>query len=226
LTITECGFSLPVPILHSESFDMTLASLATYCIALAIAVAIPGPGVMALIGTALGGGLKRAIPMIAGIAFGDVTWLALAVLGLAAVAEVYAEAFVIIRYIGVAYLLYLAWKFWTNTSSLKTEQVDNKKTAFASALNGYVITMGNPKAMLFYLALLPVLLDLTAIGVAEFAMIIPATYLTLFVVLLPYAMLASGAREWLKSSQVYKIMNRTAAALIGTAAIVIGLRAH
>ena len=205
---------------------MTFASLATYCVALAIAVAIPGPGVMALIGTSLGGGLKRAVPMIAGIALGDVTWLVLAVLGLAAVAEVYAEAFTIIRYIGVAYLLYLAYKFWTNTSALKTEQVDNKRTAFASALNGYVITMGNPKAMLFYLALLPVLLDLTTIGLSDFALIVPATYATLFIVLLPYALLASGAREWLKSSNVYKMMNRTAAALIGTAAIAIGLRAH
>lgn len=205
---------------------MSFASLATYCIALAIAVAIPGPGVMALIGTSLGGGLKKAIPMIAGIAFGDVTWLAFAVLGLAAVAEVYADAFTIIRYIGVAYLLFLAWKFWTNTSELKSEQVDNRRTAFASALNGYIITLGNPKAMLFYLALLPVLLDLTSISVTDFAMIIPATYITLFVVLLPYALLASGARDWLKSSRVFKIMNRTAAALIGTAAIIIGLRAH
>lgn len=205
---------------------MTFASLATYCVALAIAVAIPGPGVMALIGTALGGGLKRAIPMIAGIAFGDVTWLVLAVLGLAAIAELYAEAFTVIRYIGVAYLLYLAWKFWTSNSTLKAEEVTTKRTAFAAMLNGYLITMGNPKAMLFYLALLPVLLDLTTIGLAEFAMIIPATYVILFVVLMPYALLASGAREWLKSSNVYKMMNRTAAALIGTAAIIIGLRAH
>lgn len=205
---------------------MTFASLATYCVALAIAVAIPGPGVMALIGTALGGGLKRAIPMIAGIAFGDVTWLILAVLGLAAIAELYAEAFTVIRYIGVAYLLYLAWKFWTSNATLKAEEVTTKRTAFAAMLNGYLITMGNPKAMLFYLALLPVLLDLTTIGLTEFAMIIPATYVILFVVLMPYALLASGAREWLKSSNVYKMMNRTAAALIGTAAIVIGLRAH
>ncbi len=205
---------------------MTPAALATYCIALAIAVGIPGPGVMALIGTALGGGLKRAVPMIAGIAFGDVTWLALAVLGLAAISEIYAEAFTVIRYLGVAYLLYLAWKFWTNTGELRSEQVDNKRSAFSSMLNGYVITMGNPKAMLFYLALLPVLIDLNTIGLVEFATIIPATYVVLFLVLMPYALLASGAREWLKSSRVFRIMNRTAAALIGTAAIVIGLRAH
>jgi len=205
---------------------MAFASLATYCVALAIAVAIPGPGVMALIGTALGGGLKRAVPMIAGIAFGDVTWLTLAVLGLAAISEIYAEAFTVIRYIGVAYLLYLAWKFWTNTSELKAEKADTKRTAFAAALNGYLITMGNPKPMLFYLALVPVMIDLSAVGAAEFAMIIPATYVVLFVVLMPYALLATGAREWLKSTSVYKIMNRTAAALIGTAAIVIGLRAH
>ncbi len=70
------------------------------------------------------------------------------------------------------------------------------------------------------------MIDLTAIGPAEFAMIIPVTYTILFVVLMPYALLATGAREWLKSTSVYKIMNRTAAALIGTAAIVIGLRAH
>ncbi|MFT6659960.1 LysE family translocator [Maritalea sp.] len=205
---------------------MTFASFATYCIALAIAVVIPGPGVMALIGTALGGGLKRAMPMIIGIAFGDATWLTMAVLGLAAISEVYAEAFTIIRYLGVAYLLYLAWKFWTNTSELKAEEGASKRSAFASLLNGYLITMGNPKPMLFYLALVPVILDLSAFGPTELSLVVVATFVVLVVVLTPYALLASGAREWLKSSRVYKIMNRTAAALIGTAAIVIGLRAH
>jgi len=205
---------------------MTIASVAAYCIALGIAVIIPGPGVMALIGTALGGGLKRAMPMIIGIAFGDATWLALAVLGLAAISELYADAFTVIRYIGVAYLLYLAWKFWTNTGELKAAEGNSKRSAFAAMLNGYLVTMGNPKAMFFYLALVPVLLDLSAIGVQEFALLIPLTFAVLVVSLSPYAMLASGAREWLKSSRVYKIMNRTAAAIIGTAAIAIGLRAH
>ncbi|MGJ8529893.1 LysE family translocator [Maritalea sp.] len=205
---------------------MTLAALATYCIALAIAVAIPGPGVMALIGTALGGGLKRAMPMIVGIALGDATWLTMAVLGLAAISEIYADAFTVIRYLGVAYLLYLAYKFWTNSSELKAEEGASKRSSFASLLNGYLITMGNPKPMLFYLALVPVILDLSAFGPREFAVVIPSTFCVLLIVLTPYALLASGAREWLKSSHVYKIMNRTAAALIGTAAIVIGLRAH
>jgi len=205
---------------------MTFASFATYCIALAIAVAIPGPGVMALIGTALGGGLKRAMPMIIGIALGDATWLTMAVLGLAAVSEIYAEAFTIIRYLGVAYLLYLAYKFWTNTSELKAEEGVSKRSGLASMLNGYLITMGNPKPMLFYLALVPVILDLSAFGISELSIVVVATFFVLVTVLTPYALLASGAREWLKSSHVYKIMNRTAAALIGTAAIVIGLRAH
>ena len=205
---------------------MTFATLATYCIALAIAVAIPGPGVLALIGTALGGGLKRAMPMIIGIAFGDTTWLVMAVLGLAAISELYAEAFTVIRYIGVAYLLFLAWKFWTNTSELKADEGSSKRSGFASMLNGYLITMGNPKPMFFYLALVPVLLDLSAYGAGELSIVVVATFFILVTVLTPYALLASGAREWLKSSRVYKIMNRTAAALIGTAAIVIGLRAH
>jgi threonine/homoserine/homoserine lactone efflux protein len=205
---------------------MTTVSLIAYCIALAIAVAIPGPGIMALLGTALGRGFKPAFAMLIGITFGDLTWLTLAILGLAAVSELYADAFLVAKIIGAAYLLYLAYKFWMSSDTPKKTEVVNKRGIFALTLNGYIICLSNPKPILFYLALAPVLLDMSAITLSDYFVILGCTAAILLLVAVPYLLLAAGAREWLSSTRVYKWMNRSAAVIIGAAALAIGFRAH
>lgn len=205
---------------------MTTVSLITYCVALAIAVAIPGPGIMALLGTALGRGFKPAFAMLLGITLGDLTWLTLAILGLAAVSELYADIFLVAKLIGAAYLLYLAYRFWKSSDAPHASEAVNKSGIFALMLNGYVVCLSNPKPILFYLALAPVLLDMSAITLADYVVILSCTASILLLVALPYLLLAAGAREWLSSTRVYKWMNRTAAVIIGAAALAIGFRAH
>ena len=85
-----------------------------YAAALAIAAVIPGPGVAALVGQALGGSFRSCFFFLAGLALGDVVYLTVAVAGLAAVASLFSGAVVIIKILSGAYLLYLAWQFWIN----------------------------------------------------------------------------------------------------------------
>ena len=84
-----------------------------YVIALAIACAIPGPGVTASVGTALGSGFRPALVFVTGIVFGDLTYLTFAVLGLTAIATVFSGFFTVVKFAGAAYLLYLAWRIAT-----------------------------------------------------------------------------------------------------------------
>ena len=79
----------------------------------ALAVATPGPGIAAIIARSLAHGSKGAPAFIAGFMIGDLTWFAIAATGLAALARTAATLFVAIKWAGVAYLLYLAWKLWT-----------------------------------------------------------------------------------------------------------------
>ena len=91
---------------------MTLAGFITYSGALALAAAIPGPGVTALVARALGSGFRSSLFMALGLILGDLTYLTAVVLGLAIVAQTFGTVFLVIKWLGVLYLAWLAWNFW------------------------------------------------------------------------------------------------------------------
>ena len=89
---------------------MDLAGLVVFSTALFIGAASPGPGVAAIVARVLGRGTKGAVAFTTGVAIGDVVWLTFAVVGLATLAHAFHGVFVAIKWAGIAYLLYLAWK--------------------------------------------------------------------------------------------------------------------
>eukprot|EP01133_Synstelium_polycarpum_P025370 gene25370-30455_t len=160
---------------------MTLAGFIAYSGALAIAAAIPGPGLTALIARALGSGFRSALFMSLGLVLGDLTYLTAVV-------------------------------FWT--AGISAEKIEAKRGsggALASVLSGLAVTLGNPKTMIFYIALTPTLIDLHAITPTDYALLASVTVVTLLVVLVPYLALASKARWFLQSPRALKRLNRTAA---------------
>ena len=92
---------------------MDLAGLLLFSSALFIAAASPGPGIAAIVARVLGRGPRDAIAFSIGVALGDVVWLTFAILGLAALAQAFHGVFLVIKYAGAAYLLYIAYKLWT-----------------------------------------------------------------------------------------------------------------
>ena len=204
---------------------MTLSGFLAYSGALAVAAAIPGPGVTALVARALGSGFRSSLFMSFGLIFGDLTYLTAVVLGLAFVAQTFGTVFLIIKWLGVAYLAWLGWQFWT--SGITAEKVEAKKSGggpLSSFLAGYALTIGNPKTMIFYLALTPTLVDLRTITVTDYAVLACLTVVTLIVVLMPYLALASKARWFLSTPRALKALNRTAASFMMGAAAVIAAR--
>jgi len=204
---------------------MTLAGFITYSGALAIAAAIPGPGVTALVARALGSGFRSSLFMAFGLVLGDLVYLTAVVLGLALVAQTFGTVFLIIKWLGVAYLAWLAWTFWT--SGITPETVEARKAkggATASFLAGLTVTLGNPKTMIFYLALTPTLVDLRTITLADYGILAACTVAVLLVVLAPYLVLAAKARWFLRTPRALKALNRTAAAFMAGAAAAIATR--
>lgn len=92
---------------------MTLTTLLAYATALFIAAAIPGPGMTAIVARALGSGFRETFFMGLGLVLGDMIYLTGVILGLAFVAQTFQEAFMVLKFAGAAYLLYIAWKLWT-----------------------------------------------------------------------------------------------------------------
>lgn len=204
---------------------MTLTGFIAYSAALGIAAAIPGPGLTALVARALGSGFRSALAMSFGLMLGDLTYLTAVVLGLAFVAQTFGMVFLAIKWLGVAYLAFLGWRFWT--SGITPETVEAKRGRgglMSSFIAGLAVTLGNPKTMIFYLAITPTIVDLKTITLADYGILVALTVIVLLVVLVPYLALATKARGLLKSPRALRALNRTAAAFMVGAAAAIAAR--
>lgn len=204
---------------------MTLAGFLTYAGALAIAAAIPGPGIVAIVARALGSGFRSSVFMAFGLILGDLTYLTAVISGLALLAQTFGTAFLVIKWAGVAYLAWLAWTFWS--SGITAEKVNAEQSrdgAFASLLSGLLVTLGNPKVMVFYVAITPTIIDIATISLVDYGVLMAITTMVLLVVLVPYLMLAAKARWFLATPQALKALNRSAAMIMAGAAAAIAFR--
>lgn len=203
---------------------MTIASLFTYAAALFVAALIPGPGITALVARALGQGFRTSYPMAFGLILGDLFYLTAVILGLAWIAQSFGLVFMAIKYLGAAYLAFLAWKLWNTGMQIAVSEERRPLDALKCFLSGVTLTLGNPKAMLFYIGIVPVLLDLSKIDLEDYLILAGTTSLVLIMVTIPYMMLAGKARDWLAKPEKMRMLNRTAAVFIGGAAAMIVAR--
>src|SRR5437016_5165823 len=148
---------------------MSLTILAVFAVALFVNAGLPGPSVAALVARVLTRGWRSVLPFLAAMWIGEAIWLGAAVFGLNAVAERFYLGFTVIKYLGCAYLLYLAYRMWTAPVHVKEGELPKGGSAPAMFMSGMAITLGNPKLMVFYLALLPSLVDLARISLAGWA---------------------------------------------------------
>ncbi|WP_243369374.1 LysE family translocator [Microvirga solisilvae] len=204
---------------------MEPAGLILFSSALFIAAASPGPGIAAIVARVLGRGPKGAIPFSIGIAFGDVVWLTFAVLGLAALAQTFHGVFLVVKYAGAAYLLYIAYKLWTTPVEARDVAAEEKtEHPLKLLLGGLALTLGNPKTIVFYLALLPTFLDLTKITMLGYLELAVATLAVLAVVFGGYIVLAARARRLFTSPKAIRILNRTTGTVMAGAAAAVAAR--
>lgn|SRR6478735_810790 len=204
---------------------MDLAGLLLFSSALFIAAASPGPGIAAIVARVLGRGPRDAIAFSIGVALGDVVWLTFAILGLAALAQAFHEVFLVIKYAGAAYLLYIAYKIWTAPAVARDVTAEERAEHPARLLlGGLALTLGNPKTIVFYLALLPTILDLTRITALGFAELVAATLTVLGVVFAGYIVLAARARQLFTTPKAIRILNRTTGAMLAGAAAAVASR--
>ena len=202
-----------------------LAALLVFASALFVAAASPGPGIAAIVARVLGRGMRGAIAFTAGVALGDVVWLTVAILGLAAVAQTFHGVFLAIKYAGVAYLLYLAWKLWTAPVAAHDVDADTSDVKPVRLfLAGLAVTMGNPKVMVFYLALLPHIIDLTHVTIAGWLALSAVTLSVLALVFGAYVGLAARTRRLFTSPRALRAINRGTGAVMASAAVAIAAK--
>ena len=203
---------------------MTLASLLVFATTLFVAAGSPGPSIAALVARVLSRGARDVLPFLLAMWVGEAIWLSLAVAGLAAIAESFQPVFVAIKWIGVGYLLYLAWKMWFSEPAEPGEAIPESRSALKMFVAGLTVTLGNPKIMIFYVALLPSIIDLAGVTPVGWLELLGAMFLTLVVVHLSWVMLAARARQFLRSRRAVRIANRVSAGTMAGAAAAIAAR--
>lgn len=202
---------------------MDIDRLLVFAAAYLAVVILPGPAVTALLARVLARGPGGAAGFIAGIAAGALIWLAIAAAGLAALAAAFAPIFVVIRYAGAAYLLWLAWKLWTAPAQHLDARsaAGNDKSQF---LTGLAINLGNPKAIVFFLALLPSVVDLGGLSLVAFGELAAVVVVIVMGVFGGYTLLAIRARRLFRSARAIRLVNRGSGIAVAGAAAAIATR--
>jgi threonine/homoserine/homoserine lactone efflux protein len=198
---------------------VSLYGLAVFCIVYALAVASPGPGVAAVLARSLARGAQGAPAFIAGFLVGDLVWFIIAVTGLAAIAQTAQAVFVVIRFAGAAYLLYLACRLWTAPARpLEADAVEPAQKPSRLFLGSLALTLGNPKTVVFFLALLPSVVDLASLTLVGFLEIAAVIVIVLPLVLGAYVAAGARARRFFRSTRAVRNLNRgTGVAMAGAA---------
>lgn len=194
---------------------ITLADAALYAGALFILFLTPGPVWVALIARAMSGGFHAAWPLALGVVVGDILWPLIAVLGVTWLVSVFADFMAVLRWVACA--TFLVMGFFLIRHRDKTIASDNRLTRpgmWAGFLAGVAVILGNPKAVLFYMGVLPGFFDLTRLTWPDIALI---CFLSMIVPLVGNLILSKfidRARRVLTSPKALRRMNVTAGILL------------
>jgi homoserine/homoserine lactone efflux protein len=196
---------------------MNLHLFLAYCLAVAILVLIPGPVVTLVVANSLSQGSRSGLATVAGASIGNAILLGATAIGLVAFFALMSEIFEVVRWAGALYLIWLGIRAWqANGGQGLAVATAAKKTSRAVFVQGFLIAITNPKAIIFYIAFLPQFVDshLPA-GPQLLAMIA-----TMIVMALlsdgAYALLAGRARGWFTSPGRRRLQGRiTGTLLIG-----------
>jgi threonine/homoserine/homoserine lactone efflux protein len=199
---------------------ITISQLMLYAGALLVLFLTPGPVWVALVARTLSGGFHAAWPLALGVVVGDVLWPFLAILGVTWIVSVYADFMVVLRWI--ASLTFLVMGALVIRHAGKTIASNTRLTRpgmWAGFLAGLAVIIGNPKAILFYMGMLPGFFDLTRLTWPDIAAICTLSFIVPLIGNLVLAASIGRARRLLTSPTALRWTNLTA----GTLLILVGL---
>ena len=184
----------------------------------------PGAGAIASMSSGLNYGFRRGYWNALGLQLALLVQIGIVAAGVGVLFATTPWAFMLVKWFGVLYLLYLAYLQWkAPTQSIKIQQEQPDKSIAKLVLHGFLVNMSNPKAIVFLLAVLPQFLDLSKQQWIQY-LIMALTMVTIdLIVMAGYTGLAAKVLRLLKSPKQQKVMNRTFAVLFACAASLLSL---
>ena len=204
---------------------LTLYSILGLSVAMLVLAASPGPGVFATVARALASGFRPALAVIGGIVLGDIIFLLFAFFGMSIIAQALGDLFFIVKICGGAYLIFLGIRIWIKEPALASNKNDNhNRPGWGNFVSGLVVTLSNPKVILFYCGFLPTFLDLSALTLSDLALVVGIITTVLACVLSTYALLASRARSMFTNKKAARRLNRAAGTVMVATGVAIATR--
>lgn len=201
---------------------MTLnpSDLLLYCGALVILFLTPGPVWLALIARGLSGGFHAAWPLAFGVAVGDIVWPMVAVLGIAWILSVFDSFMLVLRWVACGVFVLMGYALIRHAgAAISTNVRLTRPGMWAGFLAGLVSILGNPKAVLFYMGVLPGFFDLRIVTWIDVGVIIAASVLVPLLGNLMMAAFVGHMRGFITSAQTLRNINLTS----GVALILVGV---
>lgn len=193
---------------------MTFETWLAFAAASAVLLIIPGPTILLVVSYALGQGWRSALPVATGVALGDFTAMTLSMLGVGAILATSATIFTALKWLGAAYLVYLGIKLFRAGGTLDVKPQTDRATTMKMVGHAWVVTALNPKSITFFVAFLPQFLDKHGDFFIQMV-IFETTFLVLaFLNAAGYALIASRARNLVRSPLAIGLFNKTGGTLL------------
>ena len=201
---------------------LTIQQLALYAGALFILFMTPGPVWVALMARAMSGGFRAAWPLALGVVIGDVMWSLLAILGVSWIVSQYAGFLDLMRYVASVTFLFMGYMVIRNADkSIASDSRLTRPGVIAGFVAGLAVIIGNPKAILFYMGMLPGFFDLSQLNVADIVAIGALSAIVPLIGNLIMGAFIGKVRALLTSPRALKRMNLTAGWLLVAVGVVI-----
>ena len=183
---------------------------------------VPGVSVLAVTARAAAFGFSHGLFTTLGIVVADLVFILVAVYGLALVATLSGDALILVQYLGAAYLGWLGISLWRSEARSRDTGVVTESSWLSSFLTGFLMTLGDQKAIFFYLGFLPAFVDLAHVTLADTLVIAVIATLGVGGAKLVYAFLAARASVLFRDTQALRWINRLAAVvMLGVGAVLL-----
>ncbi len=201
---------------------MELHVYLAFIIATAIMIALPGPSLLLIVAHSISFGWKHALFTVVGATMGIAVQLIVAAIGLTSLLNGVAQAFEWFRWAGAAYLVYLGIKQWRGAG--ESLEINTSSVSKANLLvQGLVITIPNPKSLIFIAAFLPQFIDATRPLGLQFIFIVPTFLVITFTVAAIWALIAGNMRGFLKNQRTGKPLFQTVFRAAGGLMVIAGV---
>lgn len=194
---------------------VTLWQLLVYAAGMAALWAVPGPVWVALMARTLSGGFASAWPLAVGVVLGDLMWPAIAIFGLSWIVSVYAGFLAALKYIAAVTFVVMGILLLRKSGTLMgADSRLTKPGRLAGFMTGVAAVIGNPKAILFYMGVLPGFFDMTRLNGPDTAAILAISAAVPLAGNLGLALFLDKARSLLSSPERVQSLNRFSGILL------------